>query len=139
METKDILLIIFPFISGVISAWITYLFTIRIKKSENMLKFKEEKYANLLIHLQGFVGKTISGDTKRKFFEEQYKSWLYASDDVVKSMNDLVELLIKERGNTPDHEKGRQVVGNIVLQMRKDLLGKSELKENDFRYTDVIE
>jgi hypothetical protein len=139
METKDILLIIFPFISGVISAWITYLFTIKIKKSENMLKFKEEKYANLLIHLQGFVGKTTSGDTKRKFFEEQYKSWLYASDDVVKSMNDLVELLIKERGNTPDHEKGRQVVGNIVLQMRKDLLGKSELKENDFRYTDVIE
>ena len=70
METKDILLIIFPFISGVISAWITYFFTIRVKKSENMLKFKEEKYANLLIHLQGFVGKTKSGDTKKRFFEE---------------------------------------------------------------------
>ncbi len=139
METKDILLIIFPFISGVISAWITYLFTIRVKKSENILKFKEEKYANLLIHLQGFVGKTTSGDTKKKFFEEQYKSWLYASDDVVKSINDLVKLLIDERGDAPDPKKGRQVVGNIVLQMRKDLLGKSELKENDFRYIDVIE
>lgn len=139
METKDILLIIFPFISGVISAWITYLFTIRIKKSENMLKFKEEKYANLLTYLQGFVGQTTSEDTKKKFFEEQYKSWLYASDDVVKSINDLVKLLIEERGNTPDPKKGRRVVGNIVLQMRKDLLGKSELKENDFRYIDVIE
>ena len=139
MEIKDILLIIFPFISGVISAWITYLFAIRTKKSENMLKFKEEKYANLLTHLQGFVGSTTSGNTKKKFFEEQYKSWLYASDDVVKSMNDLVKLLIEERGNAPDPKKGRQVVGNIVLQMRKDLLGKSELKENDFRYTDVIE
>ena len=139
MEIKDILLIIFPFISGVISAWITYLFAIRTKKSENMLKFKEEKYANLLTHLQGFVGSTTSGNTKKKFFEEQYKSWLYASDDVVKSINDLVKLLIEERGNAPDPKKGRQVVGNIVLQMRKDLLGKSELKENDFRYTDVIE
>ena len=139
METKDILLIIFPFISGVTSAWITYLFTIRVKKSDNMLKFREEKYANLLIHLQGFVGKTTSGDTKKRFFEEQYKSWLYASDDVVQSINDLVELLIEERGNTPDPKKGRKVVGNIVLQMRKDLLGKTELKENDFRYTDVIE
>ena len=139
METKDILLIIFPFISGVISAWITYLFTIRVKKSENMIKFKEEKYANLLIHLQGFVGKTISGNTKKKFFEEQYKSWLYASDDVVQSINDLVKLLIEERGNMPNPQKGRKVVGNIVLQMRKDLLGKTELKENDFRYTDVIE
>lgn len=67
-----------------------------------------------------------------------YKSWLYASDDVVKSINDLVELLLKERGNTPDPEKGRQVIGKIVLEMRKDLLGKSKLKENDFRYTDVL-
>ncbi len=139
MDTKDILLIIFPFIAGVISAWVTYLFTLKAKKSENILKFKEEKYANLLIHLQGFVGETTSGETKKRFFEEQYKSWLYASDDVVQSMNDLVKLLIKERGNTPDPQKGRKVVGNIVLQMRKDLLGKTELKENDFKYTDVIE
>lgn len=139
METKDILLIIFPFISGVISAWITFLFTIKIKKSEIMLKFKEEKYTNLLIHLQGFVGRTNSVETKRIFFEEQYKSRLYASDDVVKSINDLVKFLIDERWNTPNPNKGRMVVGNIVLQMRKDLLGKSELNENDFRYTDVIE
>ena len=134
MKTKDILLIILPFIS----ALTTYIVTFRVKKSENILKFKEEKYANLLIHLQGFVGKTASADTQKKFFEEQYKSWLYASDDVVKSINDLVELLLKERGNTPDPEKGRQVIGKIVLEMRKDLLGKSKLKENDFRYTDVL-
>jgi len=139
MDTKDILLIIFPFVSGVISAWITYLFTMKAKKNENMLKFKEEKYANLLIHLQGFVGKTTSGETKKKFFEEQYKSWLYASDEVVKSINDLVKLLIEERGNKPNPKKGREVVGNIVLQMRKDLLGKTDLENNDFRYTDVIE
>ena len=50
MDTKDILLIVFPFISGVISACITYFFTLRAKKNENILKFKEEKYANLLIN-----------------------------------------------------------------------------------------
>ncbi|MFA4833555.1 MAG: hypothetical protein WC619_01755 [Patescibacteria group bacterium] len=139
MDIKDILLIIFPFISGVISAWITYLFTLRAKKNENILKFKEEKYANLLILLQGFVGNTTSGELKKKFFEEQYKSWLYASDDVVESVNDLVKLLIEERGKTPDSKRGRDVVGNIVLQMRKDLLGKTKLENNDFWYTDVIE
>ena len=139
METKDILLIILPFISGVISAWVTYLFTIKIKKNESILKFKEEKYSNLLILLKGFVGKSASADLKRKFFEEQYKSWLYSSDDVVKSINELVELLIKERGMAPNPQKGRKAVGNIVLQMRKDLLGKTNLKYDDFRYTDVIE
>jgi hypothetical protein len=139
MDTKDILLIILPFISGVISAWVTYLFTIRTKKNENILRFKEEKYANLLVLLQGFVGRTVSPDLKKKFFEEQYKSWLYSSDDVVKSINDLVKLLIEERGKTPDQKKGREVIGNIVLQMRKDLLGRTNLKSDDFTYTDVIE
>ena len=139
METKDILLIIFPFISGVISAWVTYVFALKSKKSENILKFKEEKYSNLLIHLQGFVGKTTSTELKRKFFEEQYKSWLYASDEVVISINNLVKLLIKERGESPDHQKGKKVVGNIVLEMRKDLLGKTDLKHDNFQYTDVIE
>ena len=103
------------------------------------MKFKEEKYSNLLILLQGFVGKMTSGETKRKFFEEQYKSWLYCSDSVVKAINEMVQLVINSRGKEPDPEKGKKTVGNIVLEMRKDLLGKTELTTNDFRYTDVIE
>jgi hypothetical protein len=139
MATKDILLIILPFISGVISAWVTYLFSNKARKTENITKFKEEKYANLLIHLQGFIGTTTSGDLKRKFFAEQYKSWLFASDEVVSSINGLVKLLIDNSGKAPDPEKGREIIGNIALQMRKDLLGKTNLKNNDFRYTDVLD
>jgi len=140
MEIKDILSIITPlcsFISAVATLWIGYFVTVRVKKSESILKFKEEKYANLLVLLQGFIGETNSRDTKKRFFEEQYKSWVYASDDVVHAMNDLVKLLIEEKDNTPNPQKGRQVIGNIVLQMRKDLLGETELKENDFKYTSV--
>ncbi len=139
METKDVFLIIFPLLSGVISAWITYLFTARSRKDEVMLKFKEEKYANLLTLLQGFVGRTTSGDLKRKFFEELYRSWLYSSDNVVIAINEMVALLIKERGNTPDPKKGKKIIGNIVLEIRKDLLGKTNLKSEDFTYIDVIE
>ena len=47
MDIKDILLLILPFISGVISAWITYFFTIKTKKNEAVLKFKEEKSPEL--------------------------------------------------------------------------------------------
>jgi len=139
MNYKDVLLITFPIVAWVISAWITYFFTLRAKKNENMLKFKEEKYANLLIHLQGFVGKTASAELKKKFFEEQYKSWLYASDEVTKSINNLIKLLIEQKDNVPDPKKWREIVWNIVLQMRKDLLGKTKLKNNDFRYIDIIE
>ena len=109
------------------------------KQKEAMLKFKEEKYSNLIIALQGFVGSTVSPKTKRRFFEEQYKSWLYSSDEVVNSVNDLIKLLIEERGNSPDPAKGRQVIGTIILEMRKDLIGKTSLSYKDFRYTDVID
>ena len=114
-----------PILTAFISVSLTYYFTNKSKKNEAILKFKEEKYSNLLILLQGFVGSTTSGETKRKFFEEQYKSWLYCSDEVVKAINDMVELVINSKGNNPIPEEGRKAVGMIVLKMRKDLLGKT--------------
>ncbi len=139
MEAKDILLILIPIITAIIGSYLTYYFTIKSKRNEAILKYKEEKYSNLLILLQGFVGKTTPGDTKRKFFEEQYKSWLYSSDGVVKAINEMVRLVIDSKGKVPDPEKGRKAVGNIVIEMRKDLLGQSHLTFEEFQYTDVIE
>ena len=139
MKIETILLILIPVIVAIISSYLTYYFAIKSKKNEAILKFKEEKYSNLLILLQGFVGKTTSGETKKKFFEEQYKSWLYSSDGVVKAINEMVQLVINAKGKEPEQEKGKKAVGNIVLEMRKDLSGKTNLKSEDFRYTDVIE
>ncbi len=139
MKTETTLLILIPVVVAVISSYLTYYFAIKSKKNEAILKFKEEKYSNLLILLQGFVGKTTSGETKKKFFEEQYKSWLYSSDGVVKAINEMVQLVINAKGKEPEQEKGKKAVGNIVLEMRKDLSGKTNLKSEDFRYTDVIE
>lgn len=135
----DIQLILIPILVAVISSYLTYYFAIKSRKDESISKFKEEKYTALLVYLQGFVGKTASGEIKRKFFEEQYKSWLYASDGVVKAVNNMVQLVIDSKGNDPNVEVGRRAVGNIVLEMRKDLLGKTDLKSDDFRYTDVID
>ncbi|MFA5084195.1 MAG: hypothetical protein WC475_02330 [Candidatus Paceibacterota bacterium] len=139
MDIKTILLILIPIITAVLGSYLTYYFTIKSKKSEAILKFKEEKYSNLLILLQGFIGRTTSGETKKKFFEEQYKSWLYCSDGVVKAINEMVQLVIDSRGKEPEHGKGKKAIGNIVFEMRKDLLGKTELTADNFGYTDVIE
>jgi len=138
METKDLLLIILPVFTAIIGSYLTYLFAIKSKRKESMLKFKEEKYSNLIIALQGFVGSTVSAETKRKFFEEQYKSWLYSSDEVVESINNLIKLLIENRESEPNPDEGRKIIGTIIYEMRKDLLGKTNLSHKDFRYTDVI-
>ncbi len=139
MNIKDIFLFIGPVLAGLAGSYLTYYFAIQSKLEEAILKFKEEKYSNLLILLQGFVGSTTAAERKRKFFEEQYKSWLYCSDDVVKAINRMINLVLESRGQQPNPEAGRKVVGEIVLAMRKDLLGKTDLDFNDFRYTDVIE
>lgn len=139
MDIKDIFLFVGPIIAGLVGSYLTYYFAIKSKRKESMLKFKEEKYTNLLILLQGFVGKTVSAEKKKKFFEEQYKSWLYSSDEVVEAINKMVRLVIESHGQAPNPEEGRKAIGNIVLAMRKDLLGKTNLNHKDFVYTDVIE
>lgn len=130
--------ILVPLISAAIGGYISFYFSSKAKKNEAVMKFKEEKYANLLIHMQGFVGNTASSDPKKKFFEEQYKSWIYASDEVVRTTNDMIKLVIDAQGKDPDHEEGRKAVGNIVLAMRKDLLGRTKLTYRDFRYTNIV-
>jgi hypothetical protein len=137
MQTTNILLIVLPILTAILSSYLTYYFAIKSKRTEAMIKFKEEKYTNLIITLQGFIGSTVSTDIKKKFFEEQYKSWLYSSDEVVIAVNELIQLLIEERDKDPNPEKGRKIIGNIILQMRKDLIGKTKLTFKDFRYTDV--
>lgn len=136
----EIINYILPLITGGVGSYLTYYLTSKSKREEAILKFKEEKYSNLLLLLQGFVGNTANSKTKKAFFEEQYKSWLYSSDDVVLSVNKMVELVIDAKGNMPNIEDGRKAVGDIVLAMRKDLLGKStKLDYRSFRYTDVID
>jgi len=139
MIIKNYLLILLPLISGIVGSYFTYYLTMRSKKSEAIFRYKEEKYSSLLVLLKGFVGKTASGDLKRRFFDEQYKSWLYCSDDVVKTINQMVKLVIDARGQVSNQQQGKDAVGEIVLAMRKDLLGKTHLLSTDFVYTDVID
>ena len=139
MGIKNVLLIVLPLISVFLGSFLTYLFQAKSRKHEAILRFKEEKYSNLIIALQGFVGITASGKEKKHFLEEQYKSWLYASDDVSKAINKLIKLLIENKGKEPNHEEGRKIIGNIILEMRRDLLGKTKLRNEDFRYTDVLD
>jgi hypothetical protein len=120
-----------------ITSILTYYFTSRTRKTEAILRFREEKYAKLLVLLEGFVGVTASADTKRSFFKVQHESWLYCSDEVTKAVNHMVELVSK--GANPEPAKGQAAIGSIVMAMRKDLLGKTKLSIGDFKYIDVLE
>lgn len=136
---KEWLIALVPLGSAAIGAFLAYFFTFRAKRDESIIHFKEEKYAKLLVKLQGFVGTTTSAQLKREFFEEQYQSWLYASDEVVEALNAMVRLVIENRGAAPHPDIGRKAVGEIVLAMRRDLMNKTALDYTAFQYTDVLE
>lgn len=130
MEIKDILLLVVP----ALSAFITYVLTKRAKRDEAIFKYKEEKYGNLILLIQGFLdkGEKNTPEIKNRFFEEQYKSWLYSSDDVVIAINQLVYKLKTEKGLIDT-----DVIGEIIVAMRKDMLKNTKLKPSDFQYTIV--
>jgi hypothetical protein len=111
----NIVSVLVPVLTGIIGSYLTYYFTSKSKREEAITKSKEEKYSNLLIRLQGFIGSTTNAETKKEFFAEQYKSWLYCSDEVVEAINHMVSLVIN--GHSP--KEGQKAVGNIVLAMRK--------------------
>jgi len=129
---------ILALVSAIVGGFVSYYFASKSKKFEAVLKFREEKYSNLLILLQGFAGESANYETKKRFFDEQYKSWIYSSDEVVIAINNLVKLVIDSKGQEPDHDAGRKAIGDIVIAMRKDLLGKTKLNYLDSRYTDVL-
>ncbi len=141
METKDIVLSILPILTLVLGAYLNHKLGEKSKKTEHVLKYKEEKYANMILYLQGFVGNTASPDIQKDFLKELYKSWLYASDWVVTAVNNLVEYIKIINLDTPLSDSNKKIwrdyIGEIVLEMRKDLLWKTDLKSADFRYTDI--
>jgi hypothetical protein len=53
--------------SALIGGYVSFYFTSRSRKDEAVLKFREEKYSNLLILLKGFVGNTANTDLKDSF------------------------------------------------------------------------
>jgi pyruvate/2-oxoacid:ferredoxin oxidoreductase alpha subunit len=131
----EILKILVPVFTLILGSVLTYHYAVKSKRGESALKYKEEQYAKLLVKLQGFVGPQTNNKTHIEFFEEQYKSWLYSSDEVIEKINDMISLI--RNGDTPDEETGREALGNIVLAMRKDLGQKTRLTYDAFEYMSV--
>jgi len=99
-------------------------FTSKTKRNEAILKYKEDKYSNLLVLLQGFVGLTASSETKKKFFEEQHRSWLYCSAGVVTAINDMIELAISEKVKIRNQKKEEESLGTSYSKCGRIYWGK---------------
>ncbi|MFA5130095.1 MAG: hypothetical protein WC477_04220 [Patescibacteria group bacterium] len=128
-------------LSALIGSGVTYWFGVRQLRTETEIRMKVEKYNNLIKYLRGFIGVSASSELKKSFLQEWETSWLYCSDDVfhaVQRMLDYARSLGKNgNGNS---EVGKEILGKIIIAMRKDLLNKkTELTSKDFIFLDVYE
>ncbi len=134
METKDIFLILSPFIAS----YLTYFLWFRTKRKEEIIKFKEERYLQLLWEVKNalVIDRASSSEDQDHhmniFLNEQRKLWLYWSDDVIKSLTNLLDLFTNNptRAIPKEFEK---LLWNLVLSIRKDLWINSYLKSTDFK------
>jgi hypothetical protein len=55
METKDILLLLVPILTSLISGFVAYKFSVNKIRAETILKYKEEKYSNIFSALSGLL------------------------------------------------------------------------------------
>ena len=136
---KEILSIVLPVVLGIGSICLTYYFSEQTKKKERAHKFKEDRYIKLIEQLRGLVGFSPpknKGEIMKAFLLEQTTVGLYASDDVIRSTNNFVKLL---DGQQPSQDDVQKAIGNIILSMRKDLLGKTKLNQSDFRIANLCE
>ncbi len=107
---------------------LAYYFGLRPNRLEARFRFKEARYGELLVLLErAYIGDTASTKTKKLFYAEYYKSWLYCSKEVITAMNDFSRLF---EGNKEmvDASVADPKIEQIVLAMRRDLGTASGLR-----------
>jgi len=115
------------------------------KRKENynrLMRQQIENFRNILDGSTGFFSNFYEDSSEqkkrqRKFLEEYVKSWISAPDDIVKAINAfLIETKFKGEDPYKDEkvqdEKNREKMAEILLIMRKQILGKTDLTKEDF-------
>lgn len=131
MEWLDALKISIPVLVAVVG----WLLNERSKRRWEQYKRKEDRYVALLENLKGFYVNTdpkTTKESKDKFLSQLNVAWLYCPDTIIRTGYRFLGL-VSVGGSTPDEERDL-AAGELVSQMRKDLLGQTELGASDYRH-----
>ncbi|MCK5306828.1 MAG: hypothetical protein KAJ66_06800 [Candidatus Omnitrophica bacterium] len=135
----NLIYLIFGGVSGYfIKSWLEK----RAERETRIFERKREKYQNLLRYLKGFMEGTANKKDKQLFLNELSESWLYASDSVVLKANKLLDEFIhsNEQGHPDDQNTAKNMLGELVLEMRRDLEYKNtKLKFSNYRILKIVD
>jgi alpha-amylase/alpha-mannosidase (GH57 family) len=95
----------------------------------------EERYSQMLKNLTGFISPTNKNQIDT-FYEHYRLAWLYASDEVIKSINNFLNSIGGSQVSPTDADKASR---KMIFEMRKAIKGKTDLKPDDFLIITVPE
>ncbi|PCH85368.1 MAG: hypothetical protein COB26_11940 [Piscirickettsiaceae bacterium] len=130
--TPDFIKFFLP-LAGAVIAWVL---NERRKRTWEEYRRKEECYSKLLASLTGFYTYAADAGVRSKFIEEYKKSWMYCSDEVIKAMNQMI--YATKVGSTVTPECQREIIGGLIVEIRKDLLNRKLTKKTKLNPKDYI-
>ena len=102
------------------------------KRRDIREKRKRQRYEMILLSLSGFFEGNEDYAKKQTFLNQIQLSWLYCSDDFIRRANLFLDSVNKS-GTTTTPEERQRLLGDLLVQMRKDYRCKTSLKSSDFK------
>ncbi|MBI5215600.1 MAG: hypothetical protein HY960_07580 [Ignavibacteriae bacterium] len=129
MNWEIIIPIIIGLFGGVIGYMAKYVLDKRSESETRIYMDKREHYRNLLLCIKSLSEQKT--ENIELFYYEYSFLWLHASDDVIRSANELLSII---KSSKVPLVIGQDILGKLLVSMRQDLGLKSKLESSDFIY-----
>lgn len=93
---------------------------------------KQEQMSKILGSLAGFRSGLTDPDMQETSYEAYRQLWLYAPDEVIRSINEFYFSTGARRVSDDELSEADKALSGMILQLRKNIYGKTELKRTDY-------
>lgn len=116
-------------LAALVAGGISYFFNTRFERYQRTFEWRREQYTKLIHTLSGFYS-TATPEERKDAMEKTVKLYrefqIWASDSVLLRLRELLDAMMEK--NT---QKGDEVYKQLVLSIRKDLIGRNSIAPKD--------
>jgi len=120
-------------LASIFGSLITQWYKIRSDKELGKFHQKEERFFRLITDLGGFRAEKSDPGKKERVYEAYRQLWLYASDETIQKINEFFFSMGAKRLSYEELSKTFKGQCEMVLQIRKDFYGKTDLKPEEYQ------
>ncbi len=100
-------------------------------RNYELYKKREEIYNNITESIRSFNALTNDSDKQKLFLATYQKSWLYCPDKIVQKIEEFIDAINVTTNKGVDHQKGNEIIQEIHLLMRRDLINLEKISETN--------